>query len=85
LPAGFLDGTAAAGGIALINSTGNLAGFVGPSVVGLIRQVTGSFAGGLLAMALAAFIAGAIALAIPVLEHRQLHKDGLEEALSESS
>jgi len=85
LPAGFLDGTAAAGGIALINSTGNLAGFVGPSVVGLIRQVTGSFAGGLLAMALAAFIAGAIALAMPVFEPRQLREDKLEEALGESS
>src|SRR3984893_4921319 len=52
LPGGFLEGTAAAGGIALINATGNLAGFVGPSMVGLIRQATGSFAGGLVAMSL---------------------------------
>ena len=30
LPTGFLTGSAAAGGIALINSIGNLGGFVGP-------------------------------------------------------
>jgi len=84
LPADFLDGTAAAGGIALINSTGNLAGFVGPSIVGLIRQVTGSFAGGLLAMGLAVLIAGIIALAIPGLERRQCRAQELEETLAES-
>ncbi|MBV8774561.1 MAG: MFS transporter [Deltaproteobacteria bacterium] len=65
LPSEFLDGAAAAGGIALINSIGNLAGFVGPSVVGLIRQLTHSFAGGLGAMAAAVLIAGIIALALP--------------------
>lgn len=71
LPAEFLGGIAAAGGIALINSMGNLAGFVGPSVVGLIREGTGSFAGGLLAMAAAVMIAGAIALATPKFEPPQ--------------
>ncbi|HEX2921450.1 MAG TPA: MFS transporter [Bacteroidales bacterium] len=38
----FLSGTAAAGGIALINSVGNLGGFFGPSLVGIIRDRTGS-------------------------------------------
>jgi MFS transporter, ACS family, tartrate transporter len=84
LPAGFLDSTAAAGGIALINSTGNLAGFVGPSLVGLIREATGSFAGGLLAMALALTMAGVIAVAMPELERRQVQPDKLEATLSES-
>jgi MFS transporter, ACS family, tartrate transporter len=84
LSAGFLEGTAAAAGIALINSTGNLAGFVGPSVVGLIRDATGSFAGGLLTMALAVLMAGIIALAIPELERRQLREQALEDALSQS-
>jgi D-galactonate transporter len=78
LPAGFLDGTAAAGGIALINSTGNLAGFVGPSVVGLIREITGSFAGGLLTMALAVLSAGVIALTMSGLERRQLRPQAPE-------
>jgi MFS transporter, ACS family, tartrate transporter len=86
LPVGFLDGTAAAAGIALINSTGNLAGFVGPSVVGLIRQITGSFAGGLLVMALAVMSAGVIALAMPEVARRQPREQELkQDALSESS
>ncbi|NMC40070.1 MAG: MFS transporter [Bacteroidales bacterium] len=38
----FLSGTAAAGGIALINSVGNLGGFVGPTLVGVLRDKTGS-------------------------------------------
>jgi ACS family tartrate transporter-like MFS transporter len=84
LPAGFLDGTAAAGGIAFINSTGNLAGFVGPSIVGLIRQTTNSFAGGLLAMAVAASMAGLIALLIPKLPRDQEREPAIGEAVSES-
>lgn len=38
----FLSGTAAAGGIAFINSVGNLGGFVGPTLVGLVKDRTGS-------------------------------------------
>jgi MFS transporter, ACS family, tartrate transporter len=38
----FLSGTAAAGGIALINSVGNLGGFAGPYLVGIINDRTGS-------------------------------------------
>jgi ACS family tartrate transporter-like MFS transporter len=37
LPTAFLSGAAAAGGIAIINSIGNLAGFFGPSVMGMIQ------------------------------------------------
>ena len=40
----FLSGTAAAGGIALINSVGNLGGFVGPTLVGVVIDKTGSMA-----------------------------------------
>ena len=43
LPSVFLSGTAAAGGIALINSIGNLGGYVGPFVVGWIKDSTNSF------------------------------------------
>ena len=42
LPTSFLGGAGAAAGIALINSTGNLAGFVSPAVVGWLRTLTGS-------------------------------------------
>jgi MFS transporter, ACS family, tartrate transporter len=38
----FLSGTAAAGGIALINSVGNLGGFFGPTLVGVVKDRTGS-------------------------------------------
>jgi MFS transporter, ACS family, tartrate transporter len=44
----FVVGTAAAAGIAFINSVGNLGGFVGPYVIGLVRTSTGQFKGGLL-------------------------------------
>lgn len=43
LPPKFMVGTAAAGGIAVINSIGNLAGFFGPSSMGYIKGMTGSF------------------------------------------
>jgi MFS transporter, ACS family, tartrate transporter len=42
LTTAFLSGTAAAGGIALINSVGNLGGFFGPYIVGLIKDKTHS-------------------------------------------
>jgi len=47
----LLAGTAAAGGIALINSIGNLSGWVGPSVVGWLEDLTGKTATGLYAVA----------------------------------
>ena len=51
LPTAFLSGSAAAGGIAVINSVGNLSGFAGTYAVGWIKQQTGSFTGGLLTLA----------------------------------
>ena len=47
MPTLFLSGPAAAAGIATINSIGNLGGFVGPSVIGWVKDTTGSFVGGL--------------------------------------
>ncbi len=47
MPSMFLTGTAAASGIALINATGNLGGYVGPFVVGWIKDSTQSFEMGL--------------------------------------
>jgi ACS family tartrate transporter-like MFS transporter len=44
LPASFLTGVAAAAGIGLINAVGNLGGFVGPFMVGWIRESFGGFA-----------------------------------------
>ena len=48
LPTAMLSGTAAAGGIALINAVGNLGGFLGPYMMGSIKDATGSFSIGLL-------------------------------------
>jgi ACS family tartrate transporter-like MFS transporter len=62
LPPAFLSGAGAAAGIALVNSVGNLGGFVGPYLVGLVRQKSHSFSGGLAAMAAMLAIAGCLAL-----------------------
>jgi len=63
-PTAFLSGPAAAGGIALINSIGNLAGFAAPYAVGHIKDVTGSYTGGLLSLAAAGFTAMIIVLVV---------------------
>jgi ACS family tartrate transporter-like MFS transporter len=64
LPTAFLSGPAAAGGIAIINSIGNLAGFAGPYAMGLIKDLTGSYTGGLLSLSAAGFIAAIIVIAL---------------------
>jgi MFS transporter, ACS family, tartrate transporter len=56
MPTMFLSGSAAAAGIATINSIGNLGGFVGPAMIGWIKDLPGSFEGGLL------FVAGLLVL-----------------------
>ena len=47
MPGRFLAGPAAAAGIAAINSIGNLGGFAGPAMIGLLKDWTGSYLGGL--------------------------------------
>ena len=61
-PTRFLRATAAAGGIALINSVGNLAGYAGPSVMGFMKEATGAYGGGLLALSASAAVAALLAL-----------------------
>ncbi|MGA5655401.1 MFS transporter [Rahnella contaminans] len=51
LPGTLLSGTAAAAGIALVNSVGNLAGFFGPTVLGWLKDNTGSTNTGLYILA----------------------------------
>lgn len=51
MPNRFLSGTAAAGGVALINSIANLAGFGAPFMLGMIKTQTGSLAPGLYVVA----------------------------------
>jgi MFS transporter, ACS family, tartrate transporter len=64
MPASLLSPTAAAAGIAFINSVGNLGGFVGPYVIGLVRTSTGHFKGGLLLVSAALGASGAIVLLV---------------------
>ena len=58
----MLTEASAAAGIALINSFGNLGGFLGPYTIGLIRTWTGSFRGGLLAVGALLAVSGVLAL-----------------------
>jgi nitrate/nitrite transporter NarK len=51
LPTGFLTGSAAAGGLALINSIGNIGGFAGPYAIGWIKDATGEITLGLVVLA----------------------------------
>jgi ACS family tartrate transporter-like MFS transporter len=72
LPAAFLSGAAAAGGIAAVNSLGNLAGFFGPYAMGWIKDSTGGFGAGLLCLSGAGLV-GVAALLL-------LHHDTALEA-----
>jgi len=62
LPTAWLSDTAAAGGIALINSIGNLAGFGGPYLIGWVKDATGSTALGLLVLAVLPLLAACLEL-----------------------
>ena len=64
-PTAFLSGPAAAGGIALINSIGNLAGFAGPYAMGLFKDWTGTYTVGLLTLSGAGLVAMTIVLLLP--------------------
>jgi MFS transporter, ACS family, tartrate transporter len=64
LPTAFLSGSAAAAGIAVINSVGNLAGFFGPFVMGWLRDLTGNFNAGLWAIAALAVVGLIVVLAL---------------------
>jgi ACS family tartrate transporter-like MFS transporter len=74
IPSMILTGTAAASGIAWINSVGNLGGFFGPTIVGWAKDYTGSFAGGLYALAGFALLSAVVSalglrIANPVRQH----------------
>ena len=60
LPSMFLTESAAAGSIGLINSIGNLGGFLGPTVLGSVEKMTGSFVGGLYYLCVSMLVAATI-------------------------
>ncbi|KVC48079.1 MFS transporter [Burkholderia ubonensis] len=61
LPTAFLAGSAAAAGIAIINSVGNLAGFASPYVIGYLKDATHSTSSGMYVLA-SMLVIGAIAV-----------------------
>jgi len=64
LPTAILSGSAAAAGIAWINSVGNLAGYVSPFIVGHIRDATGSMTPALLVISASCLMAGLLVLRV---------------------
>lgn len=91
LPTAFLSGTAAAGGIAFINSLGNLGGFAGPYLLGTTHRYTGSFEVGMTVLGSVLLLGGLLALCVrhePTPEVEQLPeapaKDEQPEPLSEA-
>jgi len=65
LPSEFLAGFSAAAGIALVTSVANLGGFVGPYMVGLIRQKTGNLYAGLICAGIFYLLSASLAIALP--------------------
>ncbi|BAO94139.1 MFS transporter [Caballeronia insecticola] len=64
IPPTFLSGAAAAGGIAFINAVANCAGFAGPAMVGVVKEMTGSFTAGLVTLAIALAMTAGLAIAL---------------------
>jgi nitrate/nitrite transporter NarK len=64
IPSAMLTGIAAAGGLAMINSLGNLGGWFGPSIYGLIKDATGSANLGLLFLAVGPLLTAICALLV---------------------
>ena len=58
----FLGGIGAAAGIALVNSVGNVGGFVGPNIIGYVQQTTRGFAGGLIVIGAILAVGGLLVL-----------------------
>ncbi len=71
IPTRFLTGVAAAGGLAFINTIGTLGGFVGPYMMGELRQLTGTFESGLLAMSAILVAATLLAASLKLIVTRE--------------
>ena len=65
LATSFVSGTGAAAGIALINSVGNIGGFVGPYLLGSIKDRTESFGTGLILIGATVIVGGMLVLLVP--------------------
>jgi ACS family tartrate transporter-like MFS transporter len=84
LPAAFLTGPAVAVGIATINATGNLGGFVGPYLFGILKDTTGSFLAGNLILAALLFLGAAIVF-LPMFRPKPEDADATTSAKADTS
>lgn len=66
IPPQMLGGAAAAAGIGLINAIGNVGGFVGPAMIGVLRDATGGYRGGLLALTVVLILEAILVLQVRV-------------------
>jgi sugar phosphate permease len=64
LATSLMTGVGAAAGIALVNSVGNIGGFVGPNIIGLVREATNSFTAGLVVVGVVLAAGGLLVLAV---------------------
>ncbi|WP_246793065.1 MFS transporter [Burkholderia perseverans] len=65
LPPAFLGGSAAAAGLAFANSVGSISGVVSPSLIGIVKNASGSAGAGVLTMSVSLVIAGLLVLRVP--------------------
>ena len=77
IPPQILGGRSAAPGIALINSIGNLGGFVGPTIIGFLHGLSGSYTGGLLALIATLVVEAFLVLALRLPPAPRLATSGL--------
>jgi MFS transporter, ACS family, tartrate transporter len=77
IPSAILTGVAAAGGLAMINAVGNLGGWFGPSIYGLIKDATGSAYLELLFLAIGPLLT--VICALVVGQDRRLRHQGQRE------
>ncbi|NTJ63271.1 MFS transporter [Agrobacterium rhizogenes] len=79
-PSTLLTGTAAAAGIALINSVGSTGGFFGPSIIGWVRDATGGFQGALIFLAIVMAVTASLILILGRSMRELLSPLGRDEA-----
>ncbi len=81
MPSMFLTGASAAAGIAMINSMGNFGGFIGPMVVGWLKDRSGSYAGG---MYFAAALMALSAVVVVIMSRQEVRSAAVPDAKSGS-
>jgi ACS family tartrate transporter-like MFS transporter len=77
IPSLFLNGPAAAAGLAAINSIGNLGGFAGPAVIGWLKETTGDFSLALYCVAAMLVVSAVLTLSIEISRKRKAMKSSL--------